>query len=932
MRITFSSNCVNPKFVILILFLILLPLQLFLTQEPAYSQKADQELAQQAQKYKQKYLMEYQNAVERALEMGWPVREEYQDGTIIEIQRLAENGMPVYYITHNLNAARTVSTDDVWPGGSAGLNLSGSGMTIGEWDGGGVRTTHQELTGRATQMDGVITPNWHSTHVAGTLIGSGAYSPAQGMSYQAQLDAYDWNGDNTEMLTAAGNGLLISNHSYGYTRGWYFTGAVWYWYGTASVSVTEDYSFGFYDGNSQTWDDIAFNRPYYLIVKSAGNDRDDTGPGPSGGHYYWNGGWVWSTTTRDPDGGASGYDCIGTQGVAKNILTVGAVDDIPAGYSAPADVVMSLFSSWGPADDGRIKPDIVANGVGLTSAHSASDASYATAGGTSMSSPSAAGSLLLLQQHFQNLNDNDSMRSATLKGLVIHTADEAGSNDGPDYTFGWGLLNTEKSAAVITNNGNENHILEQDLTDGGNFTKLVYSEGLTPLTTTICWTDPPGTPPSASLDPTTPMLVNDLDLRMTNGTTYFPWILDVNNPTNAATRADNTVDNVEKLNVDSPSRGLYTINITHKSTLQNGNQDYSLIISDAYNTLTHAIPSGDPAPQDFANMDIVMDFSSSPGGDVTVAMIPNSPPNVGGATIPKYWDIASTMPNGTFMSSLDFSYDAADVAGLSEMALVPVYYSDTESRWKRLLNYGIDTLNNTVTVSALDHFTIFAIGEMDAFNFVQAELKIFLDGPYNGSAMTTELYSNGYIPLSQPFSGSPWNYSGQETIAEMVLSTVDWILVELRTSIEPATTVTSRAALLQSDGTIIDLDGVSPLSFDDVAAGDYYIILHHRNHLSVMSSSVVTFSSGSSSIYDFTIGGGQFYGTGGAKDLGAGVWGMHGGEGNNSGIVTIADRNAALTERDAVGYNERDYNLSGIVTISDANLSLTNRDATTQVP
>ena len=72
--------------------------------------------------------------------------------------------------------------------------------------------------------------------------------------------------------------------------------------------------------------------------------------------------WVSSTAYREPDGGTDGYDCIGNRGVAKNILTVGAVKDIPAGYSTPADVIIEDYSGWGPTDDGRIKPDIVANG------------------------------------------------------------------------------------------------------------------------------------------------------------------------------------------------------------------------------------------------------------------------------------------------------------------------------------------------------------------------------------------------------------------------------------------------------------------------------------------------------------------------------------------------------------------------------------------
>ena len=119
------------------------------------------------------------------------------------------------------------------------------------------------------------------------------------------------------------------------------------------MSTVEDYKFGFYDSYAQSWDQIAYAAPYYLICKSAGNDRGESW---SGTHYLPGDNRPYNVT-RDADGGPTGYDCISFIGNAKNILTVGAVDAIPSGYSSPTDVVMSTFSGWGPTDDGRIKPD-----------------------------------------------------------------------------------------------------------------------------------------------------------------------------------------------------------------------------------------------------------------------------------------------------------------------------------------------------------------------------------------------------------------------------------------------------------------------------------------------------------------------------------------------------------------------------------------------
>jgi hypothetical protein len=134
--------------------------------------------------------------------------------------------------------------------------------------------------------------------VAGTLIASGVVASAKGMANMAQLATHDWNSDNAEMTLAAQNGLLVSNHSYGQIAGWHSSGGIWYWYGNPAISETLDWNFGFYNSKAQQWDNIAVNNPYYLIVKSAGNNRNQ---GPSAGASHQvrgaNGSWTTSTTT-----------------------------------------------------------------------------------------------------------------------------------------------------------------------------------------------------------------------------------------------------------------------------------------------------------------------------------------------------------------------------------------------------------------------------------------------------------------------------------------------------------------------------------------------------------------------------------------------------------------------------------------------------------
>ncbi|WP_276499597.1 S8 family serine peptidase [Pontibacter litorisediminis] len=546
---------------------------------------------------------EYQANRAKALALaeryGWVVEKQYKDGTVISLQGLDNTGMPVYYITYNnSSAAATTRTDQLWTGGSLGLNLSGSSGSLANklaiWDGGRVRASHQELTGRITQKDNPSKESEHATHVAGTMVASGINPLAKGMAFgYKSLLAYDFNSDNAEMAEAAKD-LLLSNHSYGSLAGWRYNSdrkgtdddPYWEWWGNPNVSKKEDLSFGYYNSEAATWDEIAFNAPYYLIVKSAGNNHGETGPEVGKPYFQRNSNGTFELVKSRPDDISSNdaYDVISTSGTAKNILTVGAVGAITDGYNQPQDVKMSSFSSWGPTDDGRIKPDIVGNGVRVLSTYSTNDRSYQVQSGTSMAAPNVSGTLLLLQEYYATLNNGKFMRAATLKGLAIHTADEAGEAVGPDYRYGWGLLNAEQ-AAIVVRNANNTHLLEERaLKQGETQTLEVTASGKGPLRITISWTDPKGTVAAVgakALNDRTPKLVNDLDIRVSgNGKDYLPWTLNPAAPETAAMPGDNVVDNVEQILIaDAVPGKKYTITIKHKGTLKEGPQAYALLVS-----------------------------------------------------------------------------------------------------------------------------------------------------------------------------------------------------------------------------------------------------------------------------------------------------------------------------------------------------------------
>ncbi len=523
--------------------------QNFTSKTHPLAPQTTEKLRQLGQKLQLQQENEKARAIQAAQQNGWIIKKNTSDGRLVELQKISAYGTPLYYTTYNLDAANTSGAAELWTGGRAGLQLNGELMTLGVWDGDAVRGSHQEFGSRVITGDGSrFTTNTsgsaHASHVAGTLVAAGVSPQARGMAPAANLRSYNWNLDEAEMTAFAAAGFLISNHSYGYS--------------TEQEDGWSDWRFGYYDHTAAEWDEIASSAPHYLIVKASGNDLNDG-----------------KNTSQN------GYDLLEGAGTAKNVLVVGAVNDLST-YTGPSSVNLAGFSSTGPTDDGRIKPDLVGNGVSVRSVDSRSNTAYQNLSGTSMAAPNVSGSAILLQQHYQNLNSTF-MQAATLRGLLIHTAKEAGPSPGPDYRYGWGLVDVEAAADVITNNGENTLIEEHTLNNGEAYQKVVLADGLSPLVVTICWADPKGTPledDASSLNNTTPLLVNNLNVKLTRNTsTFLPWKLNPQNPDEAASKGINFRDNVEKVEINNPSYGEYTITIDHSSFLSGGKQDFSIIVS-----------------------------------------------------------------------------------------------------------------------------------------------------------------------------------------------------------------------------------------------------------------------------------------------------------------------------------------------------------------
>ena len=209
---------------------------------------------------------------------------------------------------------------------------------------------------------------------------------------------------------------------------------------------------------------------------------------------------------------------------------------------------------------------------------------------------------------------------------------------------------------------------------------------------------------------------------------------------------------------------------------------------------------------------------------------------------------------------------------------------------------------------------------------IKLGLKVYLEGPFQNGEMTTHLNNLNLIPLSQPYAGAPWNYNGLETVTTIPANVVDWVLVDLRESTGDASTATpdksiaKRAAFILKDGSIKELDGISNLEFSVTVTNNLYIVIYHRNHLSVISAYSTPIISGNG-IYDFSSGETQALGGNlGHKEIVTGIWGMVAGDANSDGVIGNSDKqvywNAAAGKK---GYLSSDFSIDSQTNNKDKN-------------
>lgn len=492
------------------------------------------------------------------------------------VQWIEEVGPPDKDMSDGADAAA-----EIVPLWSAPYDLDGTNVQVGQWEDGNPDATHGDLIGRVNIVENVGVSD-HATHVAGIIAGNGSLSAGAGgtanqwrgvgdqidiYSYSTQVDNLEPEDHNSAINTW---GIDVSNNSWSS--------------GGSNYTV-----------RSAKFDQVVcgiYGRKIPLVFLASNRN-----------HIF--------NTVAQPGGSA------------KNTIVVGNINS--------DDNTISIKSSWGPTDEEQTKPDVVAPGdetggdTGIKSCvanlfldihnnalipdFGPGDGPdgiddymypYGIKTGTSMSTPVVSGTVALMLQQYRKTYFGDEARNdaplpSTFKVILCHTAEDLIDNPGggadlvgPDYVYGYGLINAEHAVNAVQNERFLEGVIHS-ATDEDTY-KFDVAVGEDELKVTLAWDDPNGTVGAADI------IQNDLDIVLINpaGSAFYPpWELDPTNPGNPAVRnsygteaaADAHRDEhnvVEQVVVDTPAAGTWTIKVK-TSDLPYPYQRYSLIAGDQAN-------------------------------------------------------------------------------------------------------------------------------------------------------------------------------------------------------------------------------------------------------------------------------------------------------------------------------------------------------------
>ncbi|PMB22349.1 hypothetical protein CEN47_19995 [Fischerella thermalis CCMEE 5319] len=416
---------------------------------------------------------------------------------VMFIQQAEPPGEPENKFARENHRVQNVNHGRLIPSG-----YTGEGVVVGIGDDGAIGP-HADYKGRLQQPFATASTGNHGDHVAGTVFGAGNVNPqGMGMAPGAEVFYRTYPGNLQNIITDYNqHNVRITNSSY-----------------------SDGCNTG-YTNNARNMDIQTRQLPGLIHVFSAGNNGTQNCNFITG----------WGNIT-------------GGHKQAKNVIAVGNINALDS---------INSSSSRGPARDGRIKPEVVANGTQVFS--TIDPHTYASFTGTSMASPGTAGTLATIYHAYKTLY-NQEPNSALIKAHLMNTADDLG-NRGPDFRYGFGRINARRAIQAIENNWNFTDSISQNQTR--TFT-IEVPANVAQLKIMLYYHDREAVANAATT------LVNDLDMVVSQGsTTYLPLIL---NPapnvaalTSAAVPGVDSINNVEQIVIDTPSQGLYTITITGKS-------------------------------------------------------------------------------------------------------------------------------------------------------------------------------------------------------------------------------------------------------------------------------------------------------------------------------------------------------------------------------
>jgi hypothetical protein len=443
-----------------------------------------------------------------------------------------------------------------------GRNLKGEGVVIGIGDDANP-LNHIDFNGRLINRS-AMPGNSHGVHVTGTAAGGGIiYEPLSGYAPKSTIVAQAFS----NILAYAPEyvndfGMVITNNSYG--------------------NVDACYAYGVYDLYSRVMDQQMFQMPNLQHVFASGN---------------------WNQSTVCPPYQAGFNNVFGSYQSAKNVITVG--NSFETGPIHPS-------SCKGPTRDGRIKPEITAQGTRVYS--TLPSHVYNQRSGTSMASPAVSGGLALLYERYRQLHGGTNPKNGLMKALLCNGATDMG-NVGPDFSYGFGWLNLLRSVTMLENNGYIHDSVNVSATKTHTIT-IPGGSNLAQLKVMLYWND------SAAAAFASHTLVNDLDLEVSDpsSTIHYPYVLDTVPAfvTNTATTGIDRVNNIEQVVLTNPGPGTYTFSVKGTTIPLGPRHEYFLVFDTIPVSTKLTYPIGGERMVMSDSIYVSWDSYGNPANDFTV--------------------------------------------------------------------------------------------------------------------------------------------------------------------------------------------------------------------------------------------------------------------------------------------------------------------------